>query len=80
MMFIHEQLYDRVLAGVIAGADGRALIVTLKTVDGFEVSFGAFHDLCRSLASDLKRESAVVPAVAPARTNWPIVSKKPIRS
>jgi hypothetical protein len=50
-------------------ADGRTLIVTLETVDGFEVSFGASPDLCRSLASDLKRESAVVPAVAPARTN-----------
>jgi hypothetical protein len=50
-------------------ADGRTLIVTLKTVDGFEVSFGASLDLCRSLASELKRESAVVPAVAPTRTN-----------
>jgi hypothetical protein len=50
-------------------ADGCTLIVTRKTVDGFEVSFGASLDLCRSLASDLKRESAVVPAVATARTN-----------
>ena len=51
------------------GADGCTVIVTLKTVDGFEVSFGASLDLWRSLASDLKRASAVVPAVAPARTN-----------
>jgi hypothetical protein len=46
-------------------AGGRTLIVTLKTVDGFEVSFGASVDMWRSLASELKRESAV----APARTN-----------
>ena len=50
-------------------AGGRTLIVTLKTVDGFEVSFGASVDMWRSLASDLKRESAVVPAVVAARTN-----------
>jgi hypothetical protein len=50
-------------------ADGRAVIVTLKTTDGFEVSFAAPHDMCRSLASELKREAAVVAAVAPARRN-----------
>ena len=50
-------------------ADGCTVIVTLKTVDGFEVSFGASLDLWRSLASDLRREPAGVPAVAPARTN-----------
>jgi hypothetical protein len=50
-------------------ADGRTLIVTLKTVDGFEVSFAASLDVCRTLASELKRKSAVVPAAAPARSN-----------
>jgi hypothetical protein len=50
-------------------ADGRTLIVTLKTTDGFEASFAAPLDMCRSLASDLRRESAFVDAVAPARTN-----------
>jgi hypothetical protein len=50
------------------GADGCTVIVTLKTVDGFEVSFGASADMWRSLAAEL-RESAVVPAAAPARTN-----------
>jgi hypothetical protein len=50
-------------------AGGCTVIVTLKTVDGFEVSFGASVDMWRSLASDLKRESAVVPAVVAARTN-----------
>jgi hypothetical protein len=49
-------------------ADGRTLIVTLKTTDGFEASFAAPLDMCRSLASELKRETAVVAAVA-ARTN-----------
>jgi hypothetical protein len=29
-------------------ADGRTVIVTLKTVDGFEVSFGASLGLCPS--------------------------------
>jgi hypothetical protein len=50
-------------------ANGRALVVTLKTTDGFEASFAAPLDMCRSLASDLRRESAAVAAVAPARTN-----------
>jgi hypothetical protein len=50
-------------------ADGHTLIVTLKTTDGFEVSFAAPLERCRSLASDLRRESAVVAAMAPARTN-----------
>jgi hypothetical protein len=50
-------------------ADGRTLIVTLKTTDGFEASFAAPLDMCRSLASDLRRESAFVAAMAPARTN-----------
>ena len=59
-------LSEWLLEGV---ADGRALIVTLKTTDGFEASFAAPLDMCRSLASDLRRESAVVPAMAPARTN-----------
>ena len=36
-------------------ADGSMLIVTLKTTDGFEVSFAAPLDRCRSLASDLCR-------------------------
>jgi hypothetical protein len=59
-------LSEWLLEGV---ADGRTLIVTLKTTDGFEVSFAAPLDRCRSLASDLKRESAEVAAMAPARTN-----------
>ncbi len=53
---------------VEGAADGRTVIVTLKTTDGFEASFAAPVDMCRSLASELKRESAVVAAVA-ARTN-----------
>jgi hypothetical protein len=59
-------LSEWLLEGV---ADGHTLIVTLKTTDGFEVSFAAPLDRCRSLASDIKRESAVVAALAPARTN-----------
>ena len=50
-------------------ADGSTLIVTLKTTDGFEVSFAAPLDRCRSLASDLRREAADVAAAAPPRTN-----------
>jgi hypothetical protein len=51
-------------------ADGRGLIITLKTTDGFEASFAAPVERCRSLASDLKRESAAVAAAAaPSRTN-----------
>jgi hypothetical protein len=50
-------------------ADGRTLVVTLKTADGFEVSFGAPLAMCRSLASELERESALVVAEPPARTN-----------
>ena len=50
-------------------ADGRTVIVTLRTTDGFEVSFAAPLDHCRSLASDLEREAAEVAAAAPSRTN-----------
>jgi hypothetical protein len=50
-------------------ADGDSLIVTLRTVDGFKVSFGASFDMCRSLAAELKSESAVATAVAPGRIN-----------
>jgi hypothetical protein len=59
-------LGDWVLEGV---ADGRTVIVTLRTADGFEVSFAAPLDHCRSLASDLKREAAEVAAAGPSRTN-----------
>ncbi len=52
-------LGEWVLEGV---ADGRTVIVTLKTTDGFEVSFAAALDHCRSLASDLCREAADVAA------------------
>jgi hypothetical protein len=55
-----------VLEGV---ADGRTVIVTLKTTDGFEVSFAAPLDHCRSLASELRREAAEVAAVVPSRAN-----------
>jgi hypothetical protein len=50
-------------------ADGRTVVLTLRTIDGFEVSFAALLDHCRSLASDLKREAAEVAAAAPSRTN-----------
>lgn len=50
-------------------ADGRTVIVTLRTIDGFEVSFAAPLDHCRSLASDLEREAAEVAAAALSRTN-----------
>jgi hypothetical protein len=50
-------------------ADGRTVIVTLRTTDGFEVSFAAPLDHCRSLALDLEREAAEVAAAAPLRTN-----------
>jgi hypothetical protein len=50
-------------------ADGRTVIVTLRTTDGFEVSFAAPLDHCRSLAADLEREAAEVAAAAPVRTN-----------
>jgi hypothetical protein len=59
-------LGEWVLEGV---ADGRTVVVTLRTTDGFEVSFAAPLDHCRSLASDLKREAAEVAAAAPSRTN-----------
>jgi hypothetical protein len=59
-------LGDWVLEGV---ADGRTVIVTLRTADGFEVSFAAALAHCRSLASDLRREAADVAAAAPSRTN-----------
>jgi hypothetical protein len=50
-------------------ADGHTVIVTLRTADGFEVSFAALLDHCRSLASDLEREAAEVAAAVPSRTN-----------
>jgi hypothetical protein len=50
-------------------ADGRAVIVTLRTTDGFEVSFAVPLDHCRSLATDLEREAAEVAAAALLRTN-----------
>jgi hypothetical protein len=59
-------LGEWVLEGV---ADGRTVIVTLRTTDGFEVSFAAPLDRCCSLASDLRREAAEVAAAAPSRTN-----------
>jgi hypothetical protein len=49
------------LEGVV---DGHTLIITLKTTDGFEVSFAASIDRCRTLAEDLNRESAEVAAAA----------------
>ena len=54
------------LQGVV---DGHTLIITLKTTDGFEVSFAGSIDRCRMLAEDLKRESAAVAAAAPSRIN-----------
>jgi hypothetical protein len=59
-------LGEWVLEGV---ADGRTVIVTLKTTDGFEVSFAAPLEHCRSLASGLRREATEVAAAAPSRTN-----------
>ena len=59
-------LGDWLLEGV---ADCRALIVTLKTIDGFEVSFAAPLDACRSLALALRRETTNVAKVVPASTN-----------
>ena len=50
-------------------ADCRALIVTLKMTDGFEVSFCAPLDRCRSLASALRRESKQVAVTVPERKN-----------
>jgi len=50
-------------------ADCRALIVTLKTTDGFEASFGVPLDTCRSLAAALRREAIKVAAVVPLRAN-----------
>jgi hypothetical protein len=50
-------------------ADGRTVIVTLRTTDGFEISFAAPLDHCRALAADLEREAAEVAAAAPSRTN-----------
>jgi hypothetical protein len=58
-------LGDWVVEGV---ADGRTVIMTLRTTDGFEVSFAAPLEHCRSLASDLRGEAAEVAAAAP-RTN-----------
>jgi hypothetical protein len=57
-------LGEWVLEGV---ADGRTVIVTLRTTDGFEVSFAAPLDHCRSLAEGLTREAAEVAAAAPRR-------------
>jgi hypothetical protein len=59
-------LGDWVVEGV---ADGRTVIMTLRTTDGFEVSFAAPLEHCRSLASDLRGEAAEVAAAAPSRTN-----------
>jgi hypothetical protein len=59
-------LGDWVLEGV---ADGRTVIVTLKTTDGFEVSFVVPLDRCRSLASDLCREAADVASATPPPTH-----------
>jgi hypothetical protein len=59
-------LGEWVLQGV---ADGRTLIITLKTTDGFEVSFAAPLDRCRSLASDLCRDAADVAAAVPPQTH-----------
>ncbi len=50
-------------------ADCRALIITLKTTDGFEVSFGAPLDTCRALASALRREATRVAVMVPANKN-----------
>ena len=46
-------------------ADGRTLIVTLRTTDGFEVLFAAPLERCRSLAADLCCEAADVAAATP---------------
>ncbi|MBV9968526.1 MAG: hypothetical protein JO228_00965 [Xanthobacteraceae bacterium] len=59
-------LGEWVLEGV---ADGRTVVVTLRTTDGFEVSFAALLGQCRSLASDLEREAAEVAAVTSPRPN-----------
>jgi hypothetical protein len=59
-------LGEWVLEGV---ADGRTVIVTLRTTDGFEVSFAASLEHCRSLAAGLRREAAEVAAAAPSHTN-----------
>jgi hypothetical protein len=55
-------LGEWILEGV---ADGRTVIVTLKTTDGFEVSFAAPLERCRSLAAELCREAADVAAATP---------------
>jgi hypothetical protein len=59
-------LGDWLLEGV---ADGHTLIVTLRTADGFGVSFGVPLDMARSLASELRRETSVETASAPVRIN-----------
>jgi hypothetical protein len=61
-------LGEWVLEGV---ADGRTVIVTLRTTDGFEVSFAAPLERCRSLAADLCREAAEVAAAALAKSIYP---------
>jgi hypothetical protein len=50
-------------------ADCRALIVTLKTTDGFEVSFGAPLETCRSFGAALRREEIKAAAIVPLRPN-----------
>jgi hypothetical protein len=50
-------------------ADGSTLVVTLKTTDGFEVSFAVPLDRCRSLASDLWCAAADIPAAVLPRTH-----------
>ena len=50
-------------------ADCRALIVTLKTTDGFEMSFGAPLDICRSFGAALRREEIKAAAIVPLRPN-----------
>jgi hypothetical protein len=58
---------DDWLLEAVAGC--RALIVTLKTTDGFEVSFAAPLDTCRSLASALRRQATNVAKMVSASPN-----------
>jgi hypothetical protein len=51
-------------------SDRNCLIVTLKTADGFEVSFGIPFEACRALGWSLKHEADVaLEASAPAGTH-----------
>lgn len=59
-------LGDWLLEGI---SDCHALIVTLKTTDGFEVSFSATLDACRELAAALKCEATAVAATVPTIRN-----------